>query len=94
MQNQQPKILKKFSRLNNRGKVLYTEAFKIMSATTQVIQMQMGSAKGGDAEFSATAYFACLHDMVERWVQDLPKEAKQVSKRENVLSIDEMIPMK
>lgn len=35
--------------------------------------MQLGGNKSGEsAEFSATAYFACLHDMLEKWVKDLP----------------------
>jgi len=55
-----PKILKKFHHLMRRNKPFYTEAYKIMAATTDVIKMQFGE----ESEYSPTAYFACLQDML------------------------------
>jgi hypothetical protein len=55
-----PKILKKFHHLMRRNKPFYTEAYKVMAATTDVIKMQFGE----QPEYSPTAYFACLQDML------------------------------
>ena len=43
-----------------RNKPFYTEAYKVMAATTDVIKMQFGD----QTEFSPTAYFACIQDML------------------------------
>lgn len=72
MQTQQqkvPRILKKFHKLMKRGKPLYVEAYKIMAASTQVIDLQFGSGQDGSPEYSATAYYACLQDMLNSWAQ-------------------------
>ena len=51
-----PKILKKFHHLKRRNKPFYSEAYKIMAATTDVIKMKFGE----ETDYSATVYFACL----------------------------------
>jgi len=52
------KLLQKFKKQANRNKPLYIEAYKLMAATTEVIKMKYGE------EFSPTAYFACLSEML------------------------------
>lgn len=51
--------MNKFYKLKRRNKPLYVEAYKIMAATSEVIKM-----KQAHADYSATSYFACLHEMV------------------------------
>lgn len=64
-----PTILKKYHKLMKRGKPLYVEAYKIMAASTQVIEMKFGAGGGGSPEYSPTAYYACLQDMMTSWAQ-------------------------
>jgi hypothetical protein len=59
-----PKILKKFHKQKRLGKPLYIEAYKIMACSTEVIKMQFGG--GEDAEYSATAYYSCLSEMIKK----------------------------
>lgn len=59
-----PKILKKFHKQKRLGKPLYIEAYKIMAASTEVIIMQFGCQQ--DAEYSATAYYSCLSEMIQK----------------------------
>ena len=58
--NPSSRILKKFQRLSRRNKPLYSEAYKIMAASAEVIKIQFP----GEVEFSPTAYFACLQEML------------------------------
>ena len=51
-------ILGKFHRLVKRNKPLYTEAYKIIAATTEVIKVKQGNS--AQTEYSATAYYSCL----------------------------------
>lgn len=64
-----PRILKKFHKLMKRGKPLYVEAYKLMAASTQVIEMKFGASKDANPEYSATAFYACLQDMMNSWAQ-------------------------
>jgi hypothetical protein len=57
-----PRILKKFHKQKQLGKPLYVEAYRIMAATTEVIKMKFGNQE--DAEYSATAYYSCLSEMI------------------------------
>jgi hypothetical protein len=58
-----PRILKKFHKQKQLGKPLYVESYRIMAATTEVIKMQLG-ANQEEAEYSATAYYSCLSEMI------------------------------
>ena len=55
-------ILGKFHRLVKRNKPLYVEAYKIIAATTEVIKVRQGA--NTQTDYSATAYYACLSDML------------------------------
>ena len=56
--------MKKFHKQKRLGKPLYIEAYKIMAASTEVIKMQFGGNE--DAEYSATAYYSCLSEMIKK----------------------------
>jgi len=67
-----PRILKKFRKLQRYGKPLYIEAYKIVAASTEVIKMQFQ----GQDNYSATAYFACLQDMMANYMKSRQADSR------------------